>query len=104
MEHQEEIVKLLDEIYTDVDIDETIKYYKDKPIFNLLIEKNYKGYKDIIYYLSKIPFIKSELEKIPYIISDLEINNKDTQLYKKYINNIFNLINNISKINLEIEE
>jgi type I restriction-modification system DNA methylase subunit len=104
IDHQEEIVKLLDEIYTDVNIDETIKYYKDKQIFNLLIEKNYKGYKDIIYYLSKIPFIKSELEKIPYIISDLEINNKDTQLYKKYINNIFNLINNISKINLEIEE
>jgi hypothetical protein len=106
---QEEIVKLLDEIYTDLNIDETIKYFKDKPIFNLLIEKKYDDFKDIIYLQSKLPFITSELEKIPYIITELEINNKDTKLYKKEINHIFNLINNIninilSKTNLEIEE
>ena len=64
LEHQEEIVKLLDEIYTDVNIDETIKYYKDKPIFNLLIEKRYEDFKDVIDYQPRIKFITSELDNI----------------------------------------
>lgn len=61
---QEEIVKLLEEIYTDVDIDETIKYYKEKPIFNLLIEKRYEDFKDIIDYQPRLKFITSELNNI----------------------------------------
>ena len=64
LEHQNEIVKFLDEIYTDVDIDETIKYYKDKPIFNLLIEKRYEDFKDVIDYQPRIKFITSELDNI----------------------------------------
>lgn len=64
LEHQNEIVKFLDEIYTDVDIDETIKYYKDKPIFNLLIEKRYEDFKDVIDYQPRIKFITSELNNI----------------------------------------
>jgi type I restriction-modification system DNA methylase subunit len=64
LDHQETIVKFLDEIYTDVDIDETIKYYKDKPIFNLLIEKRYEDFKDIIDYQPRIKFITSELDNI----------------------------------------
>ena len=64
LDHQEEIVKFLDEIYTDVDIDETIKYYKEKPIFNLLIEKRYVDFKDIIDYQPRIKFITSELDNI----------------------------------------
>ena len=64
IDHQQEIVQLLDEIYTDVNIDETIKYYKNNPIFNLLIEKKYEDFKDVIDYLPRLNFITSELDNI----------------------------------------
>lgn len=64
IDRQEEIVKLLDEIYIDVNIDETIKYYKDQPIFNLLIEKRYEDFKDVIDYQPRLNFITSELDNI----------------------------------------
>lgn len=63
--HQEEIVKFLDEVYETVKIEDTVKYLKDKPIFNLLIDRNYDGFKDIIYFQENIPKLIYELENIP---------------------------------------
>jgi len=65
LSHQEEIVKFLDEIYQTAKIEDTIKYLKDKPIFNLLIDRNYDGFKDIIYFQENIPKLLFELENIP---------------------------------------
>lgn len=65
IEHQEEIVKFLDEIYQTAKIEDTIKYLKDKPIFNLLIDKNYDGFKNIIFFQENIPKLIYELENIP---------------------------------------
>ncbi len=65
LSHQEEIVKFLDEVYQTAKIEDTIKYMKDKPIFNLLIDKNYEGFKDIIFFQENIPKLMFELENIP---------------------------------------
>lgn len=63
--HQEEIVNFLDEIYQTAKIEDTIKHLKDKPIFNLLIAKNYDGFRDIIFFQENIPKLIFELENIP---------------------------------------
>ena len=63
--HQKEIVKFLDEIYENAKIEDTIKYLKDKPIFNLLINKNYEDYKNIIFYQDNIKQLLFELSNIP---------------------------------------
>jgi hypothetical protein len=65
LEKQEEIVTFLDEIYKTSKIEDTIKYLKDKPIFNLLIDKNYDGFKNIIFFQENIPKLIFELENIP---------------------------------------
>jgi len=72
IEHQEEIIKFLDEIYETAKIEDTIKYLKDKPIFNLLIDKNYDGFKNIIFFQENIPKLIYELENIPKLIYELE--------------------------------
>ena len=64
-EHQEEIVNFLDDIYQTAKIEDTIKYLKDKPIFNLLIARNYEGFRDIIFFQENIPKLIFELENIP---------------------------------------
>ena len=64
LEHQEEIVNFLDEIYEKVNIEDTNKYLKDKPIFNLLINRNYEGFKTVIFLQENIPKLMSELENI----------------------------------------
>ena len=65
IQHQEEIVQFLDEIYQKYRIEDTIKYMKDSKIFNLLIEKNYDGFNRIMFYQENIPILINELENIP---------------------------------------
>ena len=48
LSHQQEIVDLLDEIYKTYKIEDTIKYFGDKNIFNLLIEQKYDDFKTIL--------------------------------------------------------
>jgi len=72
LDHQNEIVEFLDDIYKNIKIEDTIKYFKDKPIFNLLIEKNYNGFKDIIYFQERVPVLIQELERVPVLIQELE--------------------------------
>ncbi len=50
IQHQEEIVKLLDDIFSEnkYNINDTIEYLKDYPIFNLLIQKKYDQFEKII--------------------------------------------------------
>jgi restriction endonuclease S subunit len=63
--HQQEIVEFLDEIYKTNSINDTIKYMKDYPIFNLLIDKNYSGFKQVIWFQENIPRLMAEMENIP---------------------------------------
>ena len=63
--HQEEIVKFLDEIYEHAKIEDTLKYLKDKPIFNTLINRNYDDFKNIIFYQDNIKQLLFELSNIP---------------------------------------
>jgi restriction endonuclease S subunit len=72
LEHQNEIVEFLDDIYKTVKIEDTIKYFKNKPIFNLLIDKNYDGFKDVIYFQERVPVLIQELERVPVLIQELE--------------------------------
>jgi len=66
LQHQEEIVDFLDNIYKTNKIEDTVKYMKDKPIFNLLISKKYNTFKDVIIFNQKrMLFILSELKNIP---------------------------------------
>jgi type I restriction enzyme S subunit len=66
LQHQQEIVEFLDEIYKTIKIEDTIKYMKDKPIFNLLISKNYDTFRDVIIFnQDRIQFLMSELKNIP---------------------------------------
>ena len=63
--HQTEIVELLDEIYQTASINDTIKYMKDHNVFNLLIDKNYDGFRKIIWFQENIPKLICEMENIP---------------------------------------
>ena len=65
LSHQEEIVKFLDEIYEHAKIEDTLKYLKDKPIFNTLINRNYDDFKNIIFYQDNIKQLLFELSNIP---------------------------------------
>jgi type I restriction-modification system DNA methylase subunit len=64
-QHQQEIVEFLDEIYKTNSINDTVKYMKDYPIFNLLIDKNYSGFKQVIWFQENIPRLMAEMENIP---------------------------------------
>jgi len=85
IEHQEEIINFLDEIYIINKIEDTLKYLKDYPIFNLLINRDYEGFKTIMWYQNNIPQILEEKENI----------SKKKNLY---IQSLFNSINDQSKI------
>jgi type I restriction-modification system DNA methylase subunit len=65
IEHQEEIVKFLDDVLKDIVIDKMIKELKDTDIFNLLIHREYEIFKEIVWYGSiRIPQLKLELKTI----------------------------------------
>lgn len=83
--HQQEIVTFLDEIYKTASIEDTIKYMKDQPIFNLLINKDYEGFKTIIWYQQNIKYVMEELENV-------------TKKKNYYIKSLFNAIKYKSKI------
>jgi hypothetical protein len=56
------IVNFLDEIYKTTSLDDTLKYIKDKPIFNLLINKKYEDFKEILYFQENLKQLFFELE------------------------------------------
>ena len=48
--HQEEIINLLDRLYKTYKIEDTVKYLSGFNIFNLLINKQYQEFEDILWY------------------------------------------------------
>ena len=82
LKHQEEIVELLDEIYKGKKITienadgeeetiikkyymaDTIEYLKDYPIFNLLIQKNYDDFRELMDLQENLKFLFGERELI----------------------------------------
>jgi type I restriction-modification system DNA methylase subunit len=64
LEHQTEIVEFLDEVYQDSSLEDTIKYMKDYPIFNLLINKDYDGFREILWYQKNIQFVIEEIVNV----------------------------------------
>lgn len=63
--HQENIVKVLDKIYNEkYDINDTNKYYKKYPIFNLLIDNKYDQFKKIIELQDNLKILIKEIEFI----------------------------------------
>ena len=59
--HQQEIVDFLDKIYETRSIDQTTKYLKNIPIFNLLIMKDYAMFERMMYYQDNIKFLQEEI-------------------------------------------
>jgi type I restriction enzyme S subunit len=64
LEHQTEIVEFLDEVYQDSSLEDTVKYMKDYPIFNLLINKDYDGFREILWYQKNIQFVMEEIVNV----------------------------------------
>lgn len=59
--HQQEIVDFLDKIYETRSIEQTTKYLKNIPIFNLLIMKDYTMFERMMYYQDNIKFLQEEI-------------------------------------------
>jgi len=53
--HQEKIVKLLDKCYEKYKIEDTIKYFSNYNIFNLLLCKKYDDFELVLYYQEELP-------------------------------------------------
>ena len=64
LEHQTKIVDFLDEVYQENSLEETVKYMKDYPIFNLLINKDYDGFREILWYQKNIQFVMGEIVNV----------------------------------------
>ena len=64
LDHQNEIVEFLDEVYQTNQIEETIKYLKDVPIFNLLIMKRYDDFLEMMFYQDNIKFVTNEIKSV----------------------------------------
>ena len=77
--HQEKIVEFLDKIYKTYKIEDTVKYFGDKDIFNLLLEKKYEEFENIIWYQEQVPKLIYQLEQVPKLKND-------------YIKGIFNSV------------
>ena len=84
LEHQQEIVELLDKIYETYKIEDTVKYFSEYNIFNLLIEKKYDEFKNILWYQEQIPRLICQLEQIPRLKNDYIRSLFNTSKYKKY--------------------
>jgi type I restriction-modification system DNA methylase subunit len=84
IEHQQEIVDLLDEIYRTYKIEDTVKYFSEYNIFNLLIEKKYDEFKNILWYQEQIPRLICSLEQIPRLKKDYIRSLFNTTKYKEY--------------------
>ena len=84
LQHQQEIVDFLDKIYETYKIEDTVKYFKDKNIFNLLIEHKYDEFKNIIWYQEQIPRLICSLEQIPRLKSDYIRGLFNSVKYKEY--------------------
>jgi type I restriction-modification system DNA methylase subunit/restriction endonuclease S subunit len=70
LDHQQEIVKFLDEIYETYKIEDTIKYLGNANIFNLLINKQYDEFKNVIWYQEQVPKLVAQLEQVPKYKND----------------------------------
>lgn len=62
LDNQLEIINFLDNLYSNVDINLTIKYMLNYDIFNLLLEKRYSEYEEVIYYQKQLPMLSKILE------------------------------------------
>lgn len=70
LSHQQEIVKFLDEIYETYKIEDTLKYLGDVNLFNLLINKQYDEFKNVIWYQEQVPKLVAQLEQVPKYKND----------------------------------
>ena len=64
LSHQTEIVEFLDDVYQDNSLEETVKYMKNYPVFNLLINKDYDGFREILWYQKNIQFVMDEIVNV----------------------------------------
>lgn len=62
LDDQTEIVNYLDNLYLNADINLTVKYMSNYDIFDLLLEKKYSEYEEIIYYQEQLPMLSKILE------------------------------------------
>jgi type I restriction-modification system DNA methylase subunit len=97
LEHQNEIVEFLDEIHKKIKIEDILKNNKDKPIFNLLINKNYNGFKNISFQTNKQ---NTEIKKLGDIVK-FDIGGTPSRKESKYFNGD-NLWVSISELNNNI--
>ena len=68
--HQEEIVTLLDRIYTTYKIEDTVKYLQKAKLFNLLIHKQYDEFENLLWYQEKLPRMYDDLKQVDRIKKD----------------------------------
>jgi len=85
LSHQKEIVSYLDKAYEKYKIQDTIKYYGDIPIFNILLNKQYDDFDAILEFQEQLNVLNKEID-----------NNDKTK--RLYIKGLFNMTNGEKKI------
>jgi type I restriction-modification system DNA methylase subunit len=80
--HQQEIVSLLDTLYQKYKIEDTVKYLSGANIFNLLINRQYKEFEELLWYQEQIPRMMGDLVQIPRMKND-------------YIRGLFNTVESV---------
>jgi len=85
LEHQEEIVKFLDEQFELYDINQLTKGIKDIQLFDLLLNKNYDLFADVlhlIYRKMELDVLQKQMEKDKKAVFNLSLSNMNTKEYK----------------------
>ena len=77
--HQEEIVEFLDKLYKTYKIEDTVKYLSGTNIFNLLINRQYTEFENLLWYQEQIPRMMADFAQIP-------------RMKKDYIRGLFNTV------------
>lgn len=101
LSEQQEIVNMLDEIYKNINIEETSAYMKDYPIFNLLILKKNDEFNEIILLQDSLRRLIDEnenLETIKNIENKYLMKNKPDKHYENYGGIILTHYENLMKI------
>jgi type I restriction-modification system DNA methylase subunit len=70
IEHQKKIVEFLDTLYEKYKIEDTVKYLSGANIFNLLINRQYNEFEQLLWYQEQIPRMMADLAQIPRMKND----------------------------------
>lgn len=85
LEHQEEIVKFLDEQFELYDINQLTKGIKDIQLFDFLLNKNYDLFVDaihLIYRKMELDALQKQMDKDKKAVFNLSVSNMNTKEYK----------------------